>query len=57
MTTAKLEENKKQHVDLVIFPKKDNDMVAEADIRELIENSEYKDLSIETANIKMLLPK
>ena len=52
MTTAKLEENKKQHVDLVIFPKKDNDMVAEADIRELIENSEYKDLSIETANIK-----
>ncbi len=52
MTVAHLVTNKKNHVDLVLKPKKDNKVVNEASIHELIKNSEFANLHVEMANIK-----
>lgn len=52
MTVAKLVTNKNNHVDLILKPKKDNEMVNEANIHELIQASEYANLHVEIANIK-----
>lgn len=55
MTSAKLVENKKKNIDLVISPVKDNDIVTEASIKELIKTSEYGVLKVIAANIKNAL--
>lgn len=52
MTVANLTLNKKNHVDLVITPVKDNDLLTEASVLELIQNSEYSSFKLITANVK-----
>ena len=52
MTQASLIENKKNNIDLVLSPVKDNNLITEPSIHELIEASEYKALFIDNSNIK-----
>ncbi|WP_440875724.1 DUF342 domain-containing protein [Thalassotalea sp. PLHSN55] len=52
MTVANLVTNKNNHVDLVLIPKKDNKVISEANIHELIKASEFSDLHLEMANVK-----
>jgi uncharacterized protein (DUF342 family) len=52
VTKASLIINKKDNVNLVLNPVKDDSQITEASIQELIEQSEYKNLYIESANIK-----
>jgi uncharacterized protein (DUF342 family) len=52
VTQASLVINKKNNIDLVLQPVKDASQVVDATIYELIENSEFKDLYVDTGNIK-----
>ncbi len=52
MTVATLVTNKKNNVDLLLNPVKDNDLITEATINELIKASEFSSLKVQTANIK-----
>ena len=52
MTKACLETNKKDNIDLLLQPVKDDKSITEASIHELIENSEFTDLYVDTGNIK-----
>ncbi|MBA6262695.1 MAG: FapA family protein [Colwellia sp.] len=52
MTQASLVANKKNNIDLVLQPVKDDSQITEASIHEIIENSEYKDLYVDNGNIK-----
>ncbi|MEW6992345.1 DUF342 domain-containing protein [Colwelliaceae bacterium 6441] len=52
MTQASLEANKKNNIDLLLQPKKDNNSITEASIHELIENSEFTSLYVDNGNIK-----
>ena len=52
MTKACLEPNKKDNIDLLLQPIKDNQLITEASVYELIENSEYTDLYVDAGNIK-----
>ncbi|MCO4799578.1 MAG: DUF342 domain-containing protein [Colwelliaceae bacterium] len=52
MTKATLESNKKNNIDLLLQPIKDNNSITEPLIHELIENSEYSDLYVDSGNIK-----
>ncbi|MDO6445839.1 FapA family protein [Colwellia sp. 1_MG-2023] len=52
MTKACLEPNKKDNIDLLLQPIKDNQLITEASIHELIENSEYTALYVDSGNIK-----
>lgn len=52
MTQASLVANKKNNIDLVLKPVKDDSQITEASIHEIIENSEYKGLYVDNGNIK-----
>mgnify|MGYP000157645733 FL=1 len=52
MTQASLVANKKNNIDLVLQPVKNDSQITEATIHELIENSEYKSLYVDNGNIK-----
>jgi uncharacterized protein (DUF342 family) len=52
VTQASLVANKKNNIDLVLQPVKDDSQITEASIHEIIENSEYKDLYVDNGNIK-----
>lgn len=52
MTKACLETNKKDNVDLLLQPIKDDKSITEASIHELIEGSEFTDLYVDVGNIK-----
>ncbi len=52
MTKASLEPNKKNNIDLLLQPIKDSTMITEASVHELIAASEYKDLYVDSGNIK-----
>ncbi|MDT0602401.1 DUF342 domain-containing protein [Thalassotalea castellviae] len=52
MTIACLEINKKDNIDLLLQPVKDDKLITEVTINELIENSEYSDLYVDNGNIK-----
>jgi uncharacterized protein (DUF342 family) len=52
VTQASLVANKKNNIDLVLQPVKDDSQITEASIHEIIENSEYKDLYVDNSNIK-----
>ena len=52
MTKACLESNKKNNIDLLLQPIKDDNSITEASIHELIESSEFTDLYVDTGNIK-----
>jgi uncharacterized protein len=52
VTIACLEINKKDNIDLLLQPVKDDKLITEVSINELIENSEYTDLYVENGNIK-----
>ncbi|MFQ3195412.1 MAG: hypothetical protein ACI9N3_002246, partial [Colwellia sp.] len=52
MTQASLVANKKNNIDLVLQPVKDDSQITEASIHEIIENSEYKNLYVDNGNIK-----
>ncbi|WP_076418215.1 FapA family protein [Colwellia sp. UCD-KL20] len=52
MTQVNFVENKKNNIDLVLQPIKNNTVINEASILELIEKSEYSNLQINTSNIK-----
>lgn len=52
MSTATLEQNKNNNIDLVIIPEKSGSPVDEPFIKELISNSEYSILRINEENIK-----
>ncbi|MBA6232010.1 MULTISPECIES: DUF342 domain-containing protein [unclassified Colwellia] len=52
MTQASLVANKKNNIDLVLQPFKDDSQITEASIHEIIENSEYKGLYVDNGNIK-----
>lgn len=52
MTKACLENNKKENIDLLLQPIKDDKLITEATIHELIEKSEFTDLYVDTGNIK-----
>jgi uncharacterized protein (DUF342 family) len=52
VTQASLVANKKNNIDLVLQPFKDDSQITEASIHEIIENSEYKDLYVDNGNIK-----
>jgi len=52
VTQASLVANKKNNIDLVLQPVKNDSQVTEATIHELIENSEYKSLYVDNGNIK-----
>jgi uncharacterized protein (DUF342 family) len=52
VTQASLVTNKKNNIDLVLQPVKDDTQVTEASVHELIENSEFKDLYVDNGNIK-----
>lgn len=52
MTELTLVENKKNNIDLVILPIKNNNIINETVINELIEQSEYKTLQVNKSNIK-----
>jgi uncharacterized protein (DUF342 family) len=55
VTQASLVTNKKNNIDLVLQPVKDDSQITEASINELIKNSEYKDLYVDNGNIKNAL--
>jgi len=55
MTKASLVCNKKQHIDIVLEPLKDNNIVNETSINELIAASEYAHFYVDAANIKNAL--
>jgi uncharacterized protein (DUF342 family) len=52
VTKATLESNKKNNIDLLLQPIKDNNSITEPLIHELIENSEYSALYVDSGNIK-----
>ncbi len=52
MTQASLVANKKNNIDLVLQPVKNDSQITEATIHELIESSEYKSLYVDSGNIK-----
>lgn len=52
MTQASLVPNKKNNVDLLLKPVKNDTLLTEADVRELIAASEYGALYVENGNIK-----
>jgi len=52
VTQASLIENKKHNIDLLLSPVKDNNLITEASIHELIDASEYKELFLDNSNIK-----
>jgi uncharacterized protein (DUF342 family) len=52
VTQASLVANKKNNIDLVLKPVKDDSQITEASIHEIIENSEYKGLYVDNGNIK-----
>ena len=52
MTTLTLVSNAKNNIDLVIEPKKTGDAITDATIEALIEDSEFKALHINKANVK-----
>lgn len=52
MTKATLAPNKKDNIDLILQPIKSEPVLSEPAIHELILNSEYKDLYIDSGNIK-----
>jgi uncharacterized protein (DUF342 family) len=52
VTQASLVANKKNNIDLVLQPVKDDSQITEASIHEIIENSEYKNLYVDNGNIK-----
>jgi len=52
VTTLNLTDNKKNNVDLVISPVKGGDAITEASIYEFIEQSEFKGLQVNIANVK-----
>lgn len=52
MTQASLENNKKNNVDLVLNPIKDDSLITEASISALIEISDFTDLYVDNSNIK-----
>jgi len=52
VTQASLVANKKNNIDLVLQPVKNDSQITEATIHELIENSEYKSLYVDNGNIK-----
>lgn len=52
MTQANLVSNKKNNIDLVLSPIKNDSVITEASIFELIQLSEYKDLYVDNTNIK-----
>jgi hypothetical protein len=47
VTQANLVSNKKNNIDLVLSPNKNDSVITEASILELIQLSEYKDLYID----------
>jgi len=55
VTKASLVSNKKNNIDLVLQPVKDASQITEATIQELIANSEFKNLYVESGNIKNAL--
>jgi len=52
VTQASLVTNKKNNIDLVLQPVKNDSQITEATIHELIESSEYKSLYVDNGNIK-----
>ena len=52
MTQASLVANKKNNIDLVLQPVKNDSQITEATIHELIKSSEYKSLYVDNGNIK-----
>jgi len=52
MTQVSLVANAKENIDLHLTPIKGGDLVTEASVLELIANSQYTDLAVNTANIK-----
>ncbi|MEW6983043.1 DUF342 domain-containing protein [Colwelliaceae bacterium 6471] len=52
MTKASFVSNKKENIDIVIEPVKDNKVITEATINDMIAGSEYKNLYVDSANIK-----
>lgn len=55
MTQASLTTNKKNNIDLVLQPVKDESQITEATIHQLIADSEFKDLYVDNSNIKNAL--
>ena len=52
MTKAHLVSNQNQNIDIVINPVKDNNTLTEANVHELIAESEYANLFVDESNIK-----
>jgi uncharacterized protein (DUF342 family) len=52
VTQVSLVANKKNNIDLILQPVKDDIQVTEASVHELIESSEFKDLYVDNGNIK-----